>query len=315
MNRIRWSVGRRLSAIIAIAALVILTQGVVSWRSARDVAADVDDVHVDGQAQAIYQALDTRASELKVSALKAVLVADPAAVTADVEEDAATVDELLAGLDDLDLSNEAAARAREVRGAFDAYTPAISSFVDDAVAEQAAQVNKIDLIQSANDALDKTLGEAVEASGSDADAQTANALGTASGLRRIVLVLAAAGLAILVSAGFALTRSLVRPLSLVVAALKRFASGDITVRLEERSSGEVRDLQESFNQTVESVNAIVATVAASADAVAAASEELSASSQQIAAGAEETSVQAGVVSGAPTRCHATSQPSPPEPKR
>ena len=244
------------------------------------------------------QRLDTRSSELKVDGFKAVTFDDVDAAQADVADDTQQVADMIAELKKLPLDPDDLEAVDALEEAFGTYTTEIAAFVEAASADQDGQRANAEKIQEANDKMDATLGGLGEALAGDATEASDTLLDTADGMRNQVLLFALLGLLIAGALAFVITRSLVRPLKASVVALQRFAAGDLTVRLEEKTSGEAGDIAVAFNQTIDSVSGIVTTVAESADAVAAASEELSASSQQIAAGAEETSVQAGVVSGA-----------------
>jgi methyl-accepting chemotaxis protein len=298
MRNIRWTVGRRITVITCIGLASAVLVAIVAWVGADAVSRDAERTRTHADARSLIQQLDTRSSELKVDGFKAVTLDDPTSTQADVADDTQQIADLIAALRALPLDPDDQARIADLETAFAAYTTAIGEFVDAAVANQHAQRAKADKIQAANEELDAVLGDYVDAFAGDAAEASDALLDTAHGMRTQVLLFTLLGLAVAGTLALLITRSLVRPLRVAVAALQRFAAGDLTYRLPEDSSGEAGDIEVAFNQTIESVSAIVATVAGSADAVAAASEELSASSQQIAAGAEETSVQAGVVSGA-----------------
>ena len=73
------------------------------------------------QAKAALNHLDTRESELKVSAYRAVIESDVQAILDELAEDAVTVDEAVAAVDELDLP-------ADVRADFDAVKPDIDDF-------------------------------------------------------------------------------------------------------------------------------------------------------------------------------------------
>ncbi|MEP9363839.1 methyl-accepting chemotaxis protein [Nocardioides sp. CN2-186] len=298
MKNVRWTVGRRIAVItcIGLASAVLVT--LVAWAGAGTVASKAERTRTHTDARALVQALDTRSSELKVDAFKAVTLDDPTSSQADVADDTKQVAEMIGALKKLPLDPDDLATVNDVEAAFADYTTTIAAFVDAAVADQAAQRAKAEQIQAANDKMDGALGDFVDSLAGDATEASDTLLDTTHGMRTQVLIFALIGLAVAAGLAWWITRGLVAPLKASVEALQRFAAGDLTYRLPEESSGEAGDIEIAFNRTIESVSMIVTTVAGSAEAVAAASEELSASSQQIAAGAEETSVQAGVVSGA-----------------
>ncbi|MEV4641511.1 methyl-accepting chemotaxis protein [Actinoplanes sp. NPDC049548] len=123
-----------------------------------------------------------------------------------------------------------------------------------------------------------------------ADARTASLL-VLGGALAVALVLA-------VLMSILVTRSVVRPLSVVVDALHRLAQRDLTARAEVRSRDEMGRLGEALNSTAAALRETVATIAGHAGTLSAASEELSVVSTQIAASAEEADAQANVVTGA-----------------
>ncbi|WP_345097884.1 methyl-accepting chemotaxis protein [Planomonospora venezuelensis] len=108
----------------------------------------------------------------------------------------------------------------------------------------------------------------------------------------IAVVFVAAGLSTVA------TRSVVRPLGTVVAALGRLARGDLTVRLAMNRRDELGRLGDALDSTAESLRTTVAAVVAHSDTLAASSTHLSQVSERIAASAEEASAQSGVVAAA-----------------
>ncbi|MFI5492415.1 methyl-accepting chemotaxis protein [Actinoplanes sp. NPDC051859] len=101
--------------------------------------------------------------------------------------------------------------------------------------------------------------------------------------------------------GIAVTRSVVRPLGVVVDALHRLAERDLTARADVKSKDEMGKLGEALNTTAGALRDTVSMIAGHAGTLSAASEELSVVSTQIAASAEEADAQANVVNGAATQ--------------
>ena len=106
------------------------------------------------------------------------------------------------------------------------------------------------------------------------------------------------GIALALALGLWVATTQARNVDKVRAVAEALAEGDLTRRADVESQDEVGRMAASLDIATGKLRELMNSVMSSADAVAASSEELSASSQQIAAGAEETSVQAGVVSGA-----------------
>jgi methyl-accepting chemotaxis protein len=87
-----------------------------------------------------------------------------------------------------------------------------------------------------------------------------------------------------------------RPLGEIVKALDLLAQGDLTASISVRSEGELEQITQAVNRTVQSLNAALRQVAATGDGLAKASQNLKAVSQNMAGTAEETSTQSNVVS-------------------
>ncbi|BFU43112.1 methyl-accepting chemotaxis protein [Krasilnikovia sp. MM14-A1004] len=123
--------------------------------------------------------------------------------------------------------------------------------------------------------------------------QKAQRLGqyTLGGALLIALALAAV-LSILV------TRSVVRPLSIVVGALGKLAKGDLTATVDIKRKDQLGQLGDALNETVESLRGTVGALSGHADSLAVASDDLSQVSEQIASSADETSAQAREVTRA-----------------
>jgi methyl-accepting chemotaxis protein len=94
------------------------------------------------------------------------------------------------------------------------------------------------------------------------------------------------------------TRSVIGPLSTVVAALKRLAEGDLTVRVDLSRRDELGRLGDALNQTAGSLRGTLSTIAGHAGDVSAASQQLSAVSTQIAEASSEMNAQSAAVASA-----------------
>ncbi|GLW28143.1 hypothetical protein Areg01_10830 [Actinoplanes regularis] len=111
-------------------------------------------------------------------------------------------------------------------------------------------------------------------------------------------------LALAVVLSILVTRSVVRPLSSVVAALGRLAKGDLTVKVDVSRQDQLGQLGGALNETVESLRDTVGAVSGHAESLAGASDDLSQVAEQIATSADETSAQAQEVTRAATQVSA-----------
>ncbi len=255
--------------------------------------------HVTHAEELVLQ-LDTRASELKVDGFKALVRPNPSEQLAELADDIATPEEMLAELDTIHLSDVpvAAEAVAELQESYGAYTDAISAFVNAAVADQAGTRVRWEEIQAANDLTDGAVSaakDALMAANVDAEVELQAAIDRA---QTITLIGVVAGLLVVIALSVVTVRSITRPVRSVKASLDALATGDLTVATGVTARDEIGAMAASLDAAQAALRDVLSGVASSADAVAASSEELSASSAQISASAEETSVQSGVVSAA-----------------
>jgi methyl-accepting chemotaxis protein len=107
-----------------------------------------------------------------------------------------------------------------------------------------------------------------------------------------------AALVLAVVLGLLATRSVVRPLAVVVEALRRLETGDLTARAGLRTRDELGRLGGALDNTTDSLRSTVSTLAVHARSLSGASEDLSGVSARIAASADEVAAQASVVTQA-----------------
>ncbi|MBI5919402.1 MAG: MCP four helix bundle domain-containing protein [Nitrosomonadales bacterium] len=114
--------------------------------------------------------------------------------------------------------------------------------------------------------------------------------------RFLMLVLAAIATILAALIGFAVTRSITRPLSEAVDVANKLADGDLTAKIEVDSKDETGVLLQAMKNMVEKLSQIITDVRGAADNLSSASEEVSATAQSLsqasseqAASVEETS--------------------------
>lgn len=158
---VTWTVGRRLAAIAAIGASTTVVVGSVALNGLRNTDSDAEGLAKYQDARSLFHALDTRSSELKVDGLKSITYADNASIAKDVQDDIATIDELMGQLEAIKLD-----APQEQTDAFNAawvkYETAIADFVDAAIKDQGALRARADDIQAANDQMDALLGGTID---------------------------------------------------------------------------------------------------------------------------------------------------------
>jgi hypothetical protein len=182
-----WFAGRRLAvkfgallAVVVLAFGALLASTLTSNETVRSTSATRSAV---ADAEALVLQLDTRASELKVDGLKALVGPDPRAQLADIEEDTATADGLLEDLAAVPLTGDAATAVAGLEGAFATYTAAIRAFTEGAAADQAGARLRYQEIQAANDLSDAAVSQAkdvLDAASTAADVEVGAAIDRAT---------------------------------------------------------------------------------------------------------------------------------------
>ena len=121
-------------------------------------------------AQELVLQLDTRASELKVDGFKALVRDNPADQLSELADDIATPQALLAELAPIPLTGDSADAVAGLADSYQAYTDAITTFINSAVADQATTRRAWEDIQTANDLTDGAVGAAKDALAADSAA-------------------------------------------------------------------------------------------------------------------------------------------------
>ncbi|GAB1640774.1 methyl-accepting chemotaxis protein [Krasilnikovia sp. MM14-A1259] len=98
-----------------------------------------------------------------------------------------------------------------------------------------------------------------------------------------------------VALSVATTRSVVRPLRVVVRALRGLAAGDLTVRADVAGNDELAELGNALNDTTSALRQTVGALSGHAQHMSDASTDLTTTATQIASIAAQTSAQAGEV--------------------
>jgi methyl-accepting chemotaxis protein len=250
------------------------------------------------EAEKLVLQLDTRASELKVDGFKAISREDPAAQLAELADDIATPEEMLAELATIPLTGASADAVAGLAESYGAYTDAISSFVNAAVTDQAGTRLRWEDIQVANDLTDGAVGTAKDALAADSALAHTLLEDAVSRSQSTSIVVTVVGVLLILALSRLTMRSVTKPVQAVKKSLEALAHGDLTVGTGITSRDEVGQMAASLDAAQASLREVLSGVASSANAVASSSEELSMSSAQIAASAEETSTQSGVVASA-----------------
>ena len=144
-------------------------------------------------------------------------------------------------------------------------------------------------------AQDITRLEAIESE--EAAAAAADVTSSYTSNRNFAIVLLTVGVLLTLALGWFVAGAIASGVARVKRVADGLAVGDLTQRADVDSRDEIGLMAASLDTATDQLRRLMENVTGSAESVAR-RRRLSAASQQIAAGAEETSVQAGVVSGA-----------------
>ncbi len=193
---------------------------------------DNGELRADQTAYSLILSLDTRASELKVDAYKALLRPDPQGQVEELEEDVAKPRELLAELAKIPVDEAEAAAVAAIEAEYDPYIAAIESVVAGAAADQRAARADWELVQQANDKTDDVIDAAKELFVGAIKERSAVVDARSERTSRTILFVLLAGLVLVSGVAWAVSQAIIRPLRQCVQGLDAVADGDLTTRVE-----------------------------------------------------------------------------------
>ncbi|WP_203770209.1 HAMP domain-containing protein, partial [Paractinoplanes deccanensis] len=232
--------------------------------------------------------LDTRQSELKADAYRAALGIDTSSDTAD---DVQSSEEAQAAVLASGLPANLLASFRAAQSDFTAFNDYIESFVESAAASPASVASRTGEIAERNATTDDQLGALVDQATAAAEQERADMTATKDSVRLLAIVVAAAGLALMIGLAVPLVRSILKPVRRLGEVADALAHGDLTQRSGITSRDELGVMAANLDSALEQFRSSLATVAQDADKLAGASAELSTISGSIASAAGDTSAQ------------------------
>ncbi|WP_337060131.1 methyl-accepting chemotaxis protein [Kineococcus sp. G2] len=297
---------------VCLAALVGVLVGVTGLRSLSTVRDSATSMNEEGVTA--IRAIDDVAvqfREARIDFLSHVISTDPAA-KADKEqqlvEDRDAVQEALAAYKLTDQTG----RQEHVQ-AFEENWAAYTELRDaeGLPASRAGDLERVNEVQEQlsehTAAMNEALATLREIDSAAVDELAADVEATYTTSRTTVLVLLVVGIAVALTAGALVARSLAAGLGRVQAVADGLKGGDLTRTAGLTSADELGRTAQSLDAATAQLRELVGTIDTASAGVAASAQQMSAISTQIAAGAEETSAQAGVVSGAAEEVSSTVQ--------
>nr|WP_221378488.1 methyl-accepting chemotaxis protein [Actinoplanes polyasparticus] len=281
-------IAKRLGLIVLVGALMLGALAAVTLVGQRQLSEQADRVSRLQAGQAALNHLDTRQSELKVDAYRAALGMD---VSQDVIDDVQSATEAADAVVGAGLPDDMNATFLEDRSDFVAFGAFISDFVAAAGRNPASVRGRLDEIAERNNVTDDKLGALVDRVGAAVDIEHGDMAGTVSRTRTLSIVIALAGLVLLIGLAIPLARSILVPVHQLGAVIEALARGDLTNRSGITSRDELGRMAAGLDGALESIRGSLTTIGHDADALAGAAGELSSVAAQIAEAAQRTDRQ------------------------
>ncbi|MCW2779311.1 MAG: chemotaxis sensory transducer [Frankiales bacterium] len=292
------SVGRKIGLLAALSLLVSALLGAVGLHSVSSVAqADAARGRLF-RLEASLNHLDTRESELKVSAYRALAEKDAASISKDLVDDAATIDGVYAEALAPGLPADVRAEVVAVGPKVTAFTAFVQTWVATADKKPGSLTAREPEIEDRNHEVDDALGAIHDTVGKHILTAQARSEAAHRSATRLVLGLLAVALLGLAVVARVVTRSVTVPLGRAVEVLDAVAEGDLTRRLGATGTDEVARLSGALDRTVERFATALAGMGASSTQLESAAARLTGSSAELTTTARDAADQSDRAAGA-----------------
>ena len=282
-------VARRLALIVFTGALALAAVAAIGLLSQRNLTDKADQLRRMGDGLAALNHLDTRQSELKVDAYRSALGQD---VTGDTAEDIVSAQEAVDGVISAGMNSDLTATFDTIRPDVADFSTFIAGFVRSAAADKSSVVPRLGEIADRNHIVDDQLGALNDQVKAEiTEERTAMRRATSLSLV-IALLVAAAGLALLIGLAIPVVRSVLRPVRTLGKVIGALAGRDLTQRSGIRSRDELGRMATALDDALDSINDSISTIGQNADELASSATGLSAVSGRIAGTTQDTNKQA-----------------------
>ena len=297
------TVGRRLAllgGVGVIGALVTGGVGLISLSQTRASGAEWAQV---AAMDAALTRVDVDWGDIEIANRDALLAEDNDArdqARADLEEAGQNAVADWKVIDDTTLSPSLRTTMDQLHREFDAFYDAVVASFPKVAAAQAGTpegLRVLEASESVADTFDTHQEKVQEIAASALQKARAKENANVDRARVIVPIVLLVGLALLVAAAAAISRTISRPLRRMSAALRTVAAKDLTVRVEVTNQDEIGEMADALNTALTEIADTLRATGDSASTLAAASDELSTVSTHLGQAAEETAARAGLVSG------------------
>jgi methyl-accepting chemotaxis protein len=243
------------------------------------------------EAGSVLNHLDTRESELKVDAYRALIEKDISGIEGDLPDDLGSVTEALDNLDKLDLPADIDADLADIKPDALAFNDFITAFVKDAGGNRDAAMAREGEIADKNHAVDDKIGALEDKVAAAVATERADTVKTNNQARLIVAVILVLAVVLFAVIAVLVARSVIAPVRGIREAIDALAAGDLTRRLKTNGRDEISQMAGALDTAMTSVQRSISAVSESSDRLAAASRRLTSVSGEISGAISSTSVQ------------------------
>jgi methyl-accepting chemotaxis protein len=284
---------KRLSAIVVTGAVALGAMATITLVGQDRLADQAEEMRSLEAGLAALNHLNNRQSELKVDAYRAALGHD---VSGDVKDDVESSVNAANLVVTSGLPADIVAEFNSYRPDFDDFNDFITEFVTAGVANPKSVVNRTDEIAERNNKTDDELDGLTEQVEARVAEQKAEMAGTVSSTRNTAIMVALAGLLLLMGLAIPMVRSILGPIRKLGSVIDALARGDLTVRSGITSRDELGQMAIALDGSLDKLRDSMQTIAHDADSLAAASTELAAVSGEIATAVDNTDRQSSSAS-------------------
>jgi methyl-accepting chemotaxis protein len=291
-------IAQKIGVLCAAGVFVSAATGAVGIYAQNRLTDQAEQVRALESANGRLHHLDTRESELKVDAYRALAEADVAAIIADLPGDLDSVTQTLAELDEITLPAEIRADVAALKPEAVAFNTFIDAFVSDAAKAQQSVVPREPEIAARNHDLDDRIGALEDTIDARIVVERADMADTRTANRWTTVAAVVAGVVLFLLIAIPIGRAIVRPVRRVRAVLEGLAHGDLTQSAGVAGKDEIGQMAVCLDAAMASIRASICEVSGSSDGLASASAQLSKVSAEISGAASSTSAQMADASAA-----------------
>jgi methyl-accepting chemotaxis protein len=281
-------IAKRLALIVAAAVVALVALAVISVLGQRRVADQAERARSLEACLGALNHLDTRQSELKVDAYRAALGQD---VADDISDDVQSSTDAADAVSGCGLPEPMAGTFTGNRADFTSFSAFIVDFGKAAAASNGSVTSHIGDIADRNHATDDELGALTDQVTAAVQTERSGVRSMVATMRLWAMLVAVAGLVLLVLLAVPMARSILRPVRRLGSVIDAVAHGDLTQRSGITSRDEIGTMASALDNALESIRRSLGTIGGNADSLATSATELSAVSSKIAEGSHDTDAQ------------------------